>query len=140
MGRGRRRDAHSRARAPQTRATRPFRLTMAVPASTGSSRAEDGIRATLAEVRREIACQVCRGDIKRCRLAICPYLGRVRDWFEERRDLQTRNLFGGSPPSALRGATGYPQGPWGPPVPPGGDGGTSVLDTSEAWVSCEVPE
>src|SRR5438552_17054564 len=91
---------------------------MAVPGSTGSSRTEDGIRATLAEVRREIACQVCRGDIKRCRLAICPYLGRARDWFEERRDLQTTNLFGASPPRAFVGARGYPRVLVGPLVPP----------------------
>src|SRR2546427_12673879 len=131
MGRDRQREPLPRASAPQNRGTRPFRLTMAVPASTGSSRAEDGIRATLAEVRREIACQVCRGDIKRCRLAICPYLGRVRDWFEERRDLQTTNLFGASPPSAVVGSWGYPKVLLGPPVPPATGGGPSMLRPSE---------
>lgn len=33
---------------------------------------EDGIRASLAEVKREIACRVCHGDIKRCKLSVCP--------------------------------------------------------------------
>src|SRR2546425_4394200 len=102
---------------------------MTVPSSAGSSRAEDGIRASLAEVRREIACRVCRGDIKRCRLAICPYLDRVRDWFEERRALQTTNLFRATPPSALLGSSGYPKGPLGTPLPPGPDKDTSILDT-----------
>src|SRR5207245_7790133 len=97
MGRDRRRETLSRASAPQNRGARPFRLTMAVPASTGLSRAEDGIPPTLAEVRREIACQVCGGDIKRCRLAICPYLARARDWSEARRDLQTSNRCAASP-------------------------------------------
>src|SRR5207244_11525087 len=104
---------------------------MAVPGSTGSSRTEDGIRASLAEVRREIACQVCRGDIKRCRLAICPYLERVRTWFEERRDLRTTNLFGASPPSAFVRPWGYPKvlvGPLGPPVR---GGATALLDASQ---------
>src|SRR2546422_5400081 len=135
MGRDRRREPLSRARPPQSRGARPFRLTMAVPASTGSSRAEDGIRATLAEVRREIACQVCRGDIKRCRLAICPYLGRVRDWFEERRDLQTPHLFGASPPGAFVGSGGYPKVLVGPPVPPRPGEGALILQPSAMWLS-----
>jgi len=113
---------------------------MTGPSSAGSPRAEDGIRATLAEVRREIACGVCRGDIKRCRLAICPYLGRVRDWFEERRDLRTTNLFGASPPSAFVGSWGYPKVLVGPLVPPVRDEDTSILDASESWLSYELPE
>src|SRR6058998_4094856 len=113
---------------------------MTGPASAAPSRAEDGIRASLAEVRREIACRVCRGDIKRCRLAICPYLGRVRDWFEERRDLQTTNLFGASPPSAFVGSWGYPKVLVGPLVPPVRDEDTSILDASESWLSYELPE
>jgi len=113
---------------------------MTVPSSAGSSRAEDGIRASLAEVRREIDCRVCRGDIKRCRLAICPYLSRVRGWFEERRDLQTTNLFGASPPSAFVGSWGYPKVLVGPLVPPVRDEDTSILDASESWLSYELPE
>src|SRR3989441_2782673 len=140
MGRDRRREPLSRAGAAQTRGAPSLRLTMAVPGSTGSSGAEDGFRASLAEVRREIACQVCRGDIKRCRLAICPYLGRVRDWFEERRDLQTPNLFGASPPSAFVGSWGYPKVLVGPLVPPVRDEDTSILDASESWLSYELAE
>src|SRR2546425_11710523 len=113
---------------------------MTVPSFAGSSRAEDGIRASLAEVRREIDCRVCRGDIKRCRLAICPYLGRVRTWFEERRDLQTTNLFGAAPPSAFVGSWGYPKVLVGPPLPPGRGEDTSILDASGSWVSYELPE
>src|SRR2546428_6966609 len=82
---------------------------MTVPSSAGSSRAEDGIRASLAEVRREIACRVCRGDIKRCRLAICPYLGAVRGWFEERREFGTTSFLGGAPPSTVVCAWGESQ-------------------------------
>jgi len=91
---------------------------MSPPSSSGPSRPEDGIHETLAEVRREISCRVCQGDIKRCRLAICPYLDRVRSWFVERRDLRTTNLFGASPPSAFVGSWGYPKVLVGPLVRP----------------------
>ncbi len=101
---------------------------------------EDGIRATLAEVRREIPCRVCRGDIKRCRLAVCPYLGKVRDWFTERRDLRTTDLYGASPPSAFVGSWGYPRVLVGPLVPPLRDQDTSILDASETWLQYELPE
>jgi hypothetical protein len=101
---------------------------------------ETGIGATLAEVRREIACRVCQGDIKRCRLAICPYLDRVREWFLDRRDLQTTNLFGASPPSAFVGSWGYPKVLVGPLVPPVRDEDTSILDASESWLSYDLAE
>src|SRR3989442_13779414 len=99
MGRGHHRgETVPRTGAPETRGAHARRLTMTMRSSAGSSRAEDGIRASLAEVRREIDCRVCRGDIKRCRLAICPYLGRVLTWFEERRGPQTTKLFRTAPP------------------------------------------
>lgn len=101
---------------------------------------EDGIRATLAEVKREIACKVCHGDIKRCKLATCPYLGSVRTWFTERRDLRSTDLFGASPPSAFVGSWGYPRVLVGPLVPPLRDQDTSILDASETWLQYELPE
>lgn len=113
---------------------------MSLPSSSRFSRGEDGIRETLAEVRREIACRVCQGDIKRCRLAICPYLDRVRSWFEERKDLQTTNLFGASPPSAFVGSWGYPKVLVGPLVPPVRDEDTSVMDASESWLTYDLAE
>src|SRR5436305_1652669 len=113
---------------------------MSPPSSSGPSRPEAGLGATLAEVRREIACRVCQGDIKRCRLAICPYLDRVRAWFTERRDLQTKNLFGASPPSAFVGSWGYPKVLVGPLVPPVRDEDTSILDASESWLSYDLAE
>ncbi len=101
---------------------------------------EDGIRATLAEVKREISCRVCSGDIKRCKLAVCPYLGDVRSWFTERRDLRSTDLFGASPPSAFVGSWGYPRVLVGPLVPPLRDQDTSILDASETWLQYELPE
>src|SRR3972149_1124441 len=53
---------------------------------------EDGLRTTLAEIEREGGGRGCRGDIKRCRLAVCPYLERVRDWSPVRSDLHKTNV------------------------------------------------
>src|SRR3989475_10540441 len=119
---------------------RSRRLVTMFPPSSSVPREEAGLGATLAEVRREIACRVCQGDIKRCRLAICPYLDRVRAWFTERRDLQTKNLFGASPPSAFVGSWGYPKVLVGPLVPPVRDEDTSILDASESWLSYDLAE
>ncbi|MCI4371656.1 MAG: hypothetical protein L3J78_03305 [Thermoplasmata archaeon] len=113
---------------------------MSPPPSAGIAASEDGFRGTLAEVRRELACRVCNGDIKRCRLAICPYLDRVRNWFEDRRDLQTTNLFGASPPSAFVGSWNYPKVLVGPLVPPVRDEDTSIMDASESWLSYDLAE
>ena len=101
---------------------------------------EDGIRATLAEVKREIACAVCSGDIKRCRLAVCPYLRKVRAWVTERQDLRSTDLFGASPPSAFVGSWGYPRVLVGPLVPPLRDQDTSILDASETWLRYDLAE
>jgi len=101
---------------------------------------EDGIRATLAEVKREISCRVCGGDIKRCRLAVCPYLGGVRKWFTDRSDLRSTDLFGASPPSAFVGSWGYPRVLVGPLVPPLRDQDTSIMDASESWLQYDLAE
>ena len=101
---------------------------------------EDGIRATLAEVKREIACPVCEGDIKRCRLAVCPHLRKVREWFSDRNDLRSTDLFGASPPSAFVGSWGYPRVLVGPLVPPLRDQDTSILDASETWLQYDLAE
>lgn len=101
---------------------------------------EEGIRATLAEVKREVACRVCRGDIKRCRLAICPYLDRVRAWFQDRADLRSTDLFGASPPSAFVGSWGYPKVLVGPLVPPLRGEDTSLLDATETWLQYDIAE
>ncbi len=101
---------------------------------------EDGIRASIAEVRREISCRVCGGDIKRCRLAVCPYLGGVRQWFTDRTDLRSTDLFGASPPSTFVGSWGYPRVLVGPLVPPLTDQDTSILDASETWLRYDLAE
>jgi hypothetical protein len=97
-----------------------------------------GVPPTAAEVRREVRCGVCRGDWKRCRLAVCPYLGHVRKWFEAQAPLRSTNLFGASPPSAFVGSWNYPRVLAGPLVPPVRDADTSLMDAPETWVDLDV--
>lgn len=101
---------------------------------------EDGIRGTLAEIERQVSCGVCRGDIKRCRLAICPHLARVRDWFSRQTELRATNVFGASPPAAFVGSWGYPRVLAGPLVPPLQDQDTSILDATESWLRYDLAE
>ncbi len=82
---------------------------------------------------REV-CPVCRGDYKRCRLEICPYLKGVRELLREIRS--SRSVFGSSPPSALIGSWGYPKVLAGPLVPPI-QADTSLFDQPARWL--EIP-
>ncbi len=91
------------------------------------------------EVERQIACSVCHGDWKRCRLVTCPYLGSVRDWFTRQPGLASTNLFGASPPSAFVGSWGYPRVLAGPLVPPAREG-TAIMDASETWLGHDIGE
>lgn len=92
---------------------------------------------SLAEVRRELSCRVCHGDWKACRLAACPYLADVREWFQHQEPLASTNLFGASPPSAFVGSWGYPRVLAGPLVPPIVDD-TSMMDAPEQWIDKDV--
>jgi len=98
---------------------------------------EEAPPATLAEVRREMSCRVCHGDWKACRLATCPYLADVREWFQRQEPLASTNLFGASPPSAFVGSWGYPKVLAGPLVPPIRED-TSMMDAPEQWVDRDV--
>ena len=80
---------------------------------------------------REV-CPVCRGDYKRCKLEICPYLREVRELLK--RIKASRTVFGSSPPSALVGSWGYPKILAGPLVPPI-QADTSIYDRPDRWLS-----
>ncbi|HLB66894.1 MAG TPA: hypothetical protein VJN63_00220 [Thermoplasmata archaeon] len=100
---------------------------------------EDGVPTRELEVRREIACAVCRGDWKRCRLSTCPYLANVRRWFTDQTSLASTSLFGASPPSAFVGSWGYPKVLTGPLVPPIREG-TAIMDAPETWLDLDLSE
>jgi len=96
-----------------------------------------GAPESLSEVQREVACAVCHGDWKRCKLVVCPYLRKVRRWFEEQKPLQSTELFGASPPTAFVGSWGYPRVLAGPMVPPAIDD-ASTMDAPETWLGLSV--
>ena len=98
-----------------------------------------GISTNSFEVERQIACSVCRGDWKRCRLAVCPYLANLRKWFADQPALSSPSLFGASPPSAFVGSWGYPKVLAGPLVPPVRDG-TAIMDASETWLGLRIED
>ncbi len=98
-----------------------------------------GVPMRFPEVERALSCRVCHGDFKRCRLAVCPYLGGVRRWFSEQPALGSSSLFGASPPSAFVGEWGYPRVLAGPLVPPAREG-TGLMDASETWVGLDLGE
>jgi len=82
-------------------------------------------------------CPVCRGDYKRCRLEICPYLRDVRDLLSRVRASTT--IFGSSPPSTLLGSWGYPRIMAGPLVPPI-QADTSIFDQPSRWLERTLHE
>jgi len=98
-----------------------------------------GVPTRFPEVERELACRVCHGDFKRCRLVTCPYLSGVRTWFAEQPALGSSSLFGASPPSAFVGEWGYPKVLAGPLVPPAREG-TGLMDMPETWVDLDLGE
>jgi len=98
---------------------------------------ELGVPEGMPEVRRQVHCDICRGDWKRCRLMVCPYLHDVRKWFEGQEPLRSRHLFGASPPSAFVGSWNYPKVLAGPLVPPIREG-TAIMDASETWMGLDV--
>ena len=98
---------------------------------------ETGAPEGMPEVRRQVHCEVCRGDWKRCRLMVCPYLRDVRAWFDSQEPLRSTHLFGASPPSAFVGSWGYPKVLAGPLVPPILEG-TATMDASETWMGLDV--
>ncbi len=100
---------------------------------------EAGVPTRAFEVERQLACAVCRGNWKRCRLATCPYLGHVRRWFTAQPALTSTSLFGASPPSAFVGEWGYPNVLAGPLVPPMREG-TGIMDASETWLGHDLGE
>ena len=98
---------------------------------------QTGVPEGMPEVRRQVHCEICRGDWKRCRLMVCPYLRDVRAWFDGQEPLRSTHLFGASPPSAFVGSWGYPKVLAGPLVPPILEG-TAIMDASETWMGLDV--
>lgn len=96
-------------------------------------------RVTPGERSREVSCDVCQGDWKRCRFATCPKLVGVREWAREFQRHQGTTLYGATPPSAFVGQYGYPRVLAGPLVPPV-DEDTALYDAEEQWLDRSLQE
>lgn len=93
------------------------------------------MRTTSREREREALCSVCFGRVRLCNLALCPYLGRVRDLVDLERLSNQTDVFGASPPAVFIGSYGYPRILAGPLVPPTSQIDTAMLDQSESWLT-----
>ncbi len=96
-----------------------------------------GVAAEAESSQEKHVCPVCRGDYKKCKLEICPYLKDVRDLLRKIR--ASRTVFGSSPPSALIGSWGYPKILAGPLVPPI-QADTSLFDQPQKWLEISLNE
>ena len=96
-----------------------------------------GIFAEAEASRERHVCPVCRGDYKKCRLEICPYLRDVRELLKKIK--ASRTIFGSSPPSTLIGSWGYPKVLAGPLVPPI-QADTGLLEQPEKWLEIPLSE
>ncbi|MCX8187661.1 MAG: hypothetical protein N3F65_03525 [Nitrososphaeria archaeon] len=96
-----------------------------------------GLAAAAESGQENAECPVCRGDYKRCRLEICPYLKDVRELL--RRIKSSRTVFGSSPPSTFIGSWGYPRVLAGPLVPPL-QADTSLLEQYDKWLEIPLEE
>ncbi len=96
-----------------------------------------GLVAAAESGQEKTECPVCKGDYKKCRLEICPYLKGVRELL--RKIEASRTVFGSSPPSALIGSWGYPKVLAGPLVPPV-QADTSILEQYDRWLELPLDE
>jgi hypothetical protein len=81
-------------------------------------------------------CAVCRGR-GWCGLSYCPLLARRMAVYKLRRVVDSRELFGSSPPSVFVGRYGYPVVNIGPSIPPE-RGDTSIYDLPEKWIGLKL--
>jgi len=96
-----------------------------------------GVAAEAEAAHEKHICPVCRGDYKKCKLEICPYLKDVRELLGKIK--ASRIVFGSSPPSALIGSWGYPRILAGPLVPPL-QVDTSLFDQPQKWLELPLHE
>lgn len=82
-------------------------------------------------------CALCRGGRRLCGKAICPIELKARAYVRNINVINTKELFGSSPPSVFVGRYGYPYVSVGPMVPPL-VGDTAVMDIPEEWMGKPV--
>jgi hypothetical protein len=77
-------------------------------------------------------CVDCKGGKFLCGRLRCPIVEKINTFKEINPEIQSKNLFGASPPSVFIGRIGYPHVFLGPMVPPE-SGNTVIYDDTEQW-------
>ncbi|MET1160296.1 MAG: Nre family DNA repair protein [Thermoprotei archaeon] len=83
-------------------------------------------------------CAICRGR-NWCGLSYCPLIARRLAIYRLSRVVDSRELFGTSPPSVFVGRRGYPYVNLGPSTPPE-TGDTSIYDLPEKWIGIKLED
>ena len=88
------------------------------------------------EQRREVACEVCKGNRLFCvrNSSRCPVLLRAKKLVDLEKAVSKTGFFGPSPPGVFLGSFGYPNVLAGPLVPVVVESDPSVLDSPDAWL------
>lgn len=89
-----------------------------------------------AEQRREVACEVCKGNRLVCirNSSRCPVFLRAKKLVDLEKAVSKTSFFGPSPPGVFLGSFGYPNVLAGPLVPAVVETDPSVLDSPDLWL------
>ncbi len=88
------------------------------------------------EKRREVACDVCKGNRLVCirNPSRCPVFLRAKKLVDLEKAVSKTSFFGPSPPGVFLGSFGYPNVLAGPLVPAVVESDPSVLDSPDVWL------
>lgn len=94
------------------------------------------------EQRREVACEVCKGNRLFCirNSSRCPVFQRALKLVDVERAVDRTSFFGASPPGVFLGSFGYPNVLAGPLVPAVAETDPSVLDAPERWLDKPIDQ
>jgi len=84
-------------------------------------------------------CALCRGTKFLCGKSRCPILVKSYIYSKIKPLIDTREIYGSSPPSVFVGRVGYPKVFIGPMIPPV-KGDTSIIDTPELWLDKSIDD
>jgi len=91
------------------------------------------------KARRGSICLICRGSRLLCGKPRCPAIIKLRSFLNVKKNVDSINILGSSPPGVFVGRIGYPYVYAGPLVPPI-LGDTSLLDAPERWIGKSLEE
>ena len=94
------------------------------------------------EQRREVACEVCKGNRLFCirNSSRCPVFLRAMKLVDLEKAVSKTSFFGPSPPGVFLGSFGYPNVLAGPLVPVVAESDPSVLDSPNLWLDKSIDQ